>query len=156
MGWFFRVFRGYKHFVLPVLAHFRTKPQFTFHRQLLLSLPWRCKSWRASEPRRQGWNCSRLPWSLDNTGSEVLRLSRRVNNMAKSTPSFLSRRSSKSEVGWIHYLEYPKMRVFTMILDTISDHQISIAMLFYATLGWIHAGHAYVHKFSQSLLCKSL
>ena len=29
-----------------------------------------------------------LPRSLYNAGSEVLRLSRRVNNMAKSTPSF--------------------------------------------------------------------
>jgi hypothetical protein len=29
-----------------------------------------------------------LPQSLDNAGSEVLRLSRRVNNMAKSIPSF--------------------------------------------------------------------
>jgi len=29
-----------------------------------------------------------LPQSLDNEGSEVLRLSRRVNNMAKSIPSF--------------------------------------------------------------------
>jgi len=31
----------------------------------------------------------------------------RVNNMAKSTPFFLSRRSSKSEVGKIHLEGYP-------------------------------------------------
>jgi hypothetical protein len=30
------------------------------------------------------------PRTLDNTGSEVFRLYRRVNNMAKSTPSFES------------------------------------------------------------------
>ena len=49
-----------------------------------LRSPWRCKSRRASEPRRKGRSCSCLPRSLYNAGSEVLRLSRRVNNMPKS------------------------------------------------------------------------
>jgi len=35
-----------------------------------------------------GWSRSSLLRTLSNAGSEVLRLSRRVNNMATSTPSF--------------------------------------------------------------------
>ena len=58
--------------------------------------PQRCKSWRASEPpqagfplrsnKRQGWSCNRLPRSLDNTGSEVLQLSWKVNTRRKTEP----------------------------------------------------------------------
>ena len=51
-----------------------------------LNEPQRWKSWRASEPRRQEWSCNRLPQSLDNTGSEVLPLSWKVNTMRKTAP----------------------------------------------------------------------
>ncbi len=50
--------------------------------------PQRCKSRRASESRRRGWRRSTLLRTLDNAESEVLRRSRRVNNMARSIPSF--------------------------------------------------------------------
>ena len=45
-----------------------------------------------------------LPRILDNTGSEVPRLSRRVNNMAKSTPSLDLTSSDNQEV--MPLLEY--------------------------------------------------
>ncbi|RLC12257.1 MAG: hypothetical protein DRI24_17635, partial [Deltaproteobacteria bacterium] len=67
---------------------------------------------------------------LSNAGSEVLRLSRRVNNMAKKTPSFLSRRSSKSEDGRIHLGKYPENGSFTTILHIITTHYLYFAMLF--------------------------
>jgi hypothetical protein len=70
-----------------------------FDRKLLIFLDIACNQRNKFNPNAakagglqsqgvKGEGCSRLPRSLDNTGSEVLWLSRRVNNMAKSTPSF--------------------------------------------------------------------
>ena len=58
--------------------------------------------------------------------------------MAKSIPSFLSCRSSKSGVGWIHYWRYPGNCVFNMILLMITKHYLSFAMLFMQHWGYHH------------------
>jgi len=99
---------------------------------LINGLPQSCKSRRASESRRlRVKSRSSLLRTLSNAEYEVLRLSRRGNNMAKSTP-----------ILRIHQWRYPRICHFDMIFKIIADHYLIFAMLFMQLRGLFNfVGH---------------
>jgi hypothetical protein len=87
------------------------------------SLPQRCKSRRASEPRRQGCRRSRLLQTLGNAGYEVLRLSRRVKKMACNRPN-----------PQVHHWFIPH-KVLQYVVDSIFTRGSQLLAIFFMQLG---------------------